>query len=115
MAYGNFQINFYQQSNTVHLNLEGVFDGSSALQLLYLMRKHYSDAATIYIHTESLSRIETFGLNMFRQSLGNLKSQLSRFTFTGEKALFLLEGKPTETYPEKKDETGNIPVQAYYY
>jgi hypothetical protein len=98
----NFGISVYRNNKNLHLKLSGDFDGSSALQLLYLMRNCLEETDKVIIHTGSISRIEPFGLNVFRYNLGTLVKYPMKFVFTGEKASSLIETWPDNSRPEFK-------------
>ena len=98
----NFGISVYRNNKILQLKLSGDFDGSSALQLLGLMRNCLKETDKIFIHTDSISRIEPFGLNIFRYNMGSLVKHPMQFVFTGEKALSLIETWPDNGRPELK-------------
>ena len=98
----NFGISVYRNNKILHLKLSGDFDGSSALQLIHLMRDCLEETDKVIIHTGSISRIEPFGLNMLRYNLGSLVRHSTQFVFTGEKALSFIETWPDNRRPELK-------------
>jgi anti-anti-sigma regulatory factor len=100
----NFGISVYRNNKILQLKLSGDFDGSSALQLLSLMRNCLNEPDNIFINTDSVSRIETFGLNMFRYNLGSLVNHPIKFVFTGENALSLIKTWPDNGRHELKSE-----------
>jgi len=95
----NFGISVYRFNKVLQLKLSGDFDGSSALQLISLMRNCINEPE-IFIHTDSISQMEPFGLNIFRYNLGSLAKYPTKFVFTGEKALSLIETWPDNSRPE---------------
>ena len=64
----------------------GDFDGSSAWQLLRLIKKSSSGFQRVFIHTSCLEYIDPFGRNTFHQILSELKIEQTRLFFTGEHA-----------------------------
>jgi anti-anti-sigma regulatory factor len=100
----NFGISVYRNNKILQLKLSGDFDGSSALQLLSLMRNCLKETDKIFIHTDSIRHIEPFGLNMFRYNLGSLVKHPIKFVFTGENALSLIKTWPDNGRPELKSE-----------
>ena len=96
----NFGISVYRNNKILQLKLSGDFDGSSALQLLSLMRNCLNETDNIFINTDSVSRIETFGLKIFRHNLGPLVKHSIKFVFTGENALSFIETWPDNYSPE---------------
>jgi anti-anti-sigma regulatory factor len=79
----NFRITVHQNSENLHLTLEGDFDGSSAYELLNALEKRCRFASRAFIHTNGLRQIDSFGSSVFRNHLGELKPckhMLLRFT-----------------------------------
>ena len=98
----NFGISVYRNNKLLQLKLSGDFDGSSALQLLGLMRNCLKETDKVFIHTDSISHMEPFGLNMFQYNLGSLVKHSIKFVFTGENALSLIKTWPDNGRPELK-------------
>lgn len=89
----DFKITMYRNSNNLHLKLLGDFDGSSACQLIDVLRKYSHGSTKIIIHTSCLTDICVFGRETFRCRLPGLKGACSRILFTGDNAAQLaLEG-----------------------
>ena len=82
----NFKIIPHRNSENLHLKLMGDFDGSSAWQLLNLLKKSSNGFHRIIIHTSCLNRVYPFGLHTFHQIMGDLKGEQTRLLFTGENA-----------------------------
>lgn len=82
----NFKIISHRSNETLHLKLIGDFDGSSAWQLLNLLKKSSNGFHRIIIHTSCLNNIYPFVLHTFHQILSDLKGDQIRLLFTGEKA-----------------------------
>jgi len=82
----NFRISTHRNSRNLHLDLTGDFDGSSAWQLLHLIKKCSNSFHKVIIHTSFLNEIHPFGLHTFHQILGDLDGIKLRLLFTGEKA-----------------------------
>ena len=79
----NFQIFSYKTRDSLHLKLNGDFDGSSAYELINALREHGSEFLQIFIDTNNLKTIHPFGQAVFQNNF-TIK-RLSRFlTFTGE-------------------------------
>lgn len=98
----NFGISVYRYKKTIQLGLSGDFDGSSALQILSLMRNCLKETVKIFINTDYISRIDPLGLNIFRYNLGSLDRHRKQFVFTGEKAFSFIETWPDNSRPELK-------------
>jgi hypothetical protein len=82
----NFKIFVHRNCENVHLKLTGDFDGSSAYELLDVMRRNSFRASRVFIHTESLKQIEPFGREVFRNNLNAVKTTSLRLLFTGNNA-----------------------------
>ena len=67
----NFQITSNRLEDSIHLNLYGDFDGSSAHELLNLLKNNSDDTLKIYIQTDGLKHIYPFGLNTFFKIFGS--------------------------------------------
>ena len=79
----NFQILSYKTKNSLHLKLDGDFDGNSAHELLNTLKKHGDGFYQIFIDTEDLKTVHAFGREVFQKNFGALK-QLSNLIFIGE-------------------------------
>ncbi len=89
-----FRISTHRNSDNLHLKLIGDFDGTSACQLLNLLKKTSNNICNIIIHTSSLNTIYPFGRDTFHRSLCDLNGNSIRLLFTGENA--------NQISPEKK-------------
>jgi anti-anti-sigma regulatory factor len=79
----NFQIFSYKNRDSLHLKLSGDFDGSSAHELFNTLKKYDADFLEIFIDTNNLKTINSFGIDVFQKKLGNLKHQFSNLIFIG--------------------------------
>ncbi len=82
----NFRISTHLNSENLHLKLMGDFDGSSAWQLLNMLKKTSKRVYKIIIHTSSLDTVYPFGRDTFHQNLCELNGYHLRLLFTGENA-----------------------------
>lgn len=82
----NFRICVHRNSDSLHLKLMGDFDGSSACELINVLKKSFNGVFRIIIHTNSLKDIYPFGRDTFQKNLRDLKVHTDRILFTGEKA-----------------------------
>jgi len=82
----NFKIAAHRNDENLHLKLKGDFDGTSAHELLDVVRKSAAHTSRVFIHTGSLRDIHPFGLNVFRSNLDVLKGQSVELVFRGENA-----------------------------
>jgi anti-anti-sigma regulatory factor len=86
----NFKITVGREKNCLHLKLNGHFDGSSAYELIHLLKKLGGSNKKVVIHTDSLRHIYSFGRNILLKNLRLLTSQGLRIIFTGENAREIL-------------------------
>jgi anti-anti-sigma regulatory factor len=82
----NFRISVHRNGENLHLKLMGDFDGTSAHELLNVLKKRADHTSRVFIHTGSLRTIFPFGLNVFHTNLDVLKGQSIELLFTGENA-----------------------------
>jgi len=82
----NFKIFVHRNSENLHLKLMGDFDGSSAWELLNVLKKSATGTYKVIIHTSSLKNIYPFGRETFQENLRHWKVDPVRILFTGEKA-----------------------------
>jgi hypothetical protein len=82
----NFKIEVHREGAQLHLSLTGDFDGTSAFQLLNILKKKGARASEIFVHTEHLRNVYAFGGNVFRSNLGLIKGKSVHLRFTGENA-----------------------------
>jgi hypothetical protein len=75
---------FYETSDSLHLKLDGDFDGNSAYELLNTLQEHGNGFYQIFIDTNDLQTIYPFGRDVFQRHLGIFKSQLKNLIFIGE-------------------------------
>jgi len=61
----------------------GDFDGSSAHQLINILKEQNGNVSNIFIHTCNLSSMDPFGVEVFQKSF-SVNSLSDRLTFTGE-------------------------------
>jgi hypothetical protein len=82
----NFKIFVHRNEDNLHLKLMGDFDGSSACELLNVLKKSCDNVYRVIIHTNCLSNIVPFGRDVFQQNLRDLKNLPIKIMFTGENA-----------------------------
>jgi hypothetical protein len=82
----NFKITLNRFEDNIHLKLHGDFDGSSAHELLNLLKNISHDLLKIYIHTDDIKTIHPFGLNTFFKSFRIINGCADKIIFTGKKA-----------------------------
>ncbi len=84
----HFKITAHQNSDNLHLRLDGVFDGSSAHKLLATLETRCRFSSRAFIHTNGLRQVEPFGLSVFHANLNSLKQgrRCRPLVFTGDHA-----------------------------
>ena len=82
----NFRISIHRNSDNLHLKLIGDFDGSSAYELLNVLKKSSKGSRRAIIHTSCLNDIQPFGLNVFQNNLEVKSGKSVPLVFTGEHA-----------------------------
>ena len=80
----NFRISVHRNSDNLHIKLLGNFDGSSAFELLNMLKKKSNGGGKIFVHTSGLKEIHPFGSEVFRSHSDILKGPSHRLIFTGE-------------------------------
>jgi len=79
----NFRIFIHRNSDNLHLKLVGEFDGSSAFELINVLKANYDRAEKVVINTCGLSSIHPFGLSVFQKNFP-FKKLSHDLTFTGK-------------------------------
>jgi hypothetical protein len=85
----NFGITVDKNSDGFGLQLAGDFDGTSAYELIYAIKKLPEDIAKIYVYTNGLKAIHPFGLDIFHTFVRSLNGQSAKIVFTGDNASHL--------------------------
>ena len=82
----NFRISTHQNSDNLHLKLAGDFDGTSAWELLNILKKNCGKASKIFVHCSCLKEIDPFGRDVFHNNIHSVIGEAIFLLFTGEKA-----------------------------
>ena len=85
----NFKISVHRNSDNLHLKLSGDFDGTSAHEVLNLLKRNCRGTSRVFIHTNCLNQIHPFGQSVFRKNLGFLRGQPIVVSFTGDYSTLL--------------------------
>ncbi len=80
----NFQIYSYKTRDSLHLKLNGDFDGNSAHELINTLIKHGTGFYQIFIDTNDLKTIHSFGLAVFQKNFYILNKKFNNLIFIGE-------------------------------
>lgn len=87
----NFKISIKHKGGTVHINLKGDFDGTSACQLFNILREKLVGVEKIVVHTDSLKNIFPFGRQVLERNFSYL-DYARRVSFEGEHSRQLFSG-----------------------
>jgi ABC-type transporter Mla MlaB component len=82
----NFRISTHQNSDNPHLKLAGDFDGTSAWELLNILKKNWGRVSKIFVHCSCLNRIDPFGRDVFQGNIRSVTGESTFLLFTGENA-----------------------------
>ena len=82
----NFRILVHRSADSIHLKLSGDFDGSSASELLHVMKSHRRKGEKIILHTNGLGEVYPFGQAIFQTRFSQIsKSGIPDLIITGDK------------------------------
>lgn len=81
----NFRVLVHRNCDSLHLRLEGDFDGSSAEQLLCVLGENGTKVKRVFIHTNGLKEIHPFGKAVFQKNLTEHNKMRTDLVFTGER------------------------------
>jgi hypothetical protein len=82
----NFKILRHRTNGNLYLDLAGDFDGSSALELLNILKENLKHTARVSINTCNLKKIHPFGLQVFNQNFSKIKHRQTCIEFIGKNA-----------------------------
>jgi len=80
----NFHMFSFKTRDSLHLKLEGDFDGNSAYELLETLKKYGSVFYQIFIDTTDLKTIYPFGREVFQKKIGTFNKNFNNLIFIGE-------------------------------
>lgn len=80
----NFKIIRHHNSDNLHLNLVGDFDGSSAMELANVIEENVAWFKRIFVHTCGLSSILPFGESVFVKNIRVARLRPRQLLFTGD-------------------------------
>ena len=80
----NFRIQIHQNSDNVHLNLIGCFDGNSAFELINTLKDKCKKVQKIFIHTCGISAIHPFGRSVFLKNFKGTRLHHHAIKITGD-------------------------------
>jgi len=80
----NFRISLHRTRDSLHLKLDGDFDGNSAYELLNALMEHGTCLYQIIIDTNDLKTVCPFGRDVFQKNLGIFIRKCRSLVFIGE-------------------------------
>lgn len=80
----NFKLCTHETRNSIHMKMYGDFDGTSACELITEIQKHARKSNQVFIDTENLDNIYSFGRGVFHNNIGVLKKQSNKIVFVGK-------------------------------
>ena len=90
----NFQLFHYQNRDSLHLHMQGDFDGTSAYELINALKKQIKENLAVFIDTNDINQIHAFGIDVFRNNF-NMKVK--------NKANLIFIGKHKHSFPVKNE------------
>lgn len=79
----NFRIVQLKNKNSIHLNLDGDFDGTSAHELINALKSCAAAAQKVVIHTNGLKLVHPFGMIVLQRNLSGLGVRRRNLVFVG--------------------------------
>jgi len=79
----------HRNSDDLHLELSGDFDGTSAHELLWILKNQSRGALRIFINTNGLKRIHPFGQAILRSGLSGRQRKAIRIVYSGNNGVQL--------------------------
>ncbi len=80
----NFKFLSNHVPDRIFLKLYGDFDGSSACELINVLKNYRRDSNQIFIDTNNLNTIHSFGMDVFKRNLSTLDINKNNITITGK-------------------------------
>lgn len=80
----NFHLFQNQNRDSLHIQLMGDFDGTSAYELINALEKQNQDYYTVFIDTNDLLQIHNFALDVFQKILGTVSRNKRNLVFIGK-------------------------------
>jgi hypothetical protein len=80
----NFKFLSNRIRDRIDLKLYGDFDGSSACELINVLKNHRNGSNQIFIDTDNLNTIHPFGMDVFKKNLSILDINIDNIIITGK-------------------------------
>ena len=95
----NFKILMHQRGENLNLILLGDFDGTSAFELLHVLKEKGHGVQRVIIDTNNLSKVYPFGQGVLEKRLSELGTDGQKLVFTGDKAALVSPQKNLVLHP----------------
>jgi anti-anti-sigma regulatory factor len=79
----NFKIFQLKNRNSVHLTLNGDFDGTSAHELINTLKSYGADVHQVFINTNGLTSVHPFGQVVLYRNLPTIRQGSRNLVFIG--------------------------------
>ncbi len=79
----NFKIFQFKNRNSVHISLNGDFDGTSAHELINTLKSYDTDIHQVFINTNGLTSIHPFGQVVLYRNLPIMRNNTRNLVFIG--------------------------------
>lgn len=80
----NFRIYRHRTRDSLHLKLDGDFDGNSAHELINTLTEFGKGLYQIFIDTNDLKTVHPFGKDVFQKNLGRYSRGIGNLIFIGQ-------------------------------
>ena len=80
----NFSFFFHKTTDSLHVKLYGDFDGTSALELINALKTNHCKSYQIFIDTDDLNKVSSFGRNVFQKKFGMEDIRSNALIFLGK-------------------------------
>ena len=80
----NFKFLSNRIRDRIRLKLYGDFDGSSAFELINVLKNYRNVSNQIFIDTNNLNTIHPFGMDVFKKNLSVLDININNIIITGK-------------------------------
>jgi hypothetical protein len=80
----NFKFLSNRVTDRIRLKLYGDLDGSSACELINVLKNYRSGSNQIFIDTDNLNTLHPFGIDVFKRNLSILDINKNKITITGK-------------------------------
>jgi anti-anti-sigma regulatory factor len=80
----NFNIFQLKHRHSVHLTLDGEFDGTSAYELINTLKTYDDNVEQVFINTNGLTSIHPFGQVVLYRNLSSVRGRCKNLVFIGD-------------------------------